>query len=39
MQKNVAQIRVHKPRSIVFVNPSAIKTKVAGKLIDDTEQI
>ena len=23
----------------IFVNPSAIKTKIAGKLIDDTEQV
>ena len=23
----------------IFVNPSAIKTKIAGKLVDDTEQI
>ena len=23
----------------IFVNPLAIKTKIAGKLIDDTEQV
>ena len=23
----------------IFVNPSAIETKIAGKLVDDTEQI
>ena len=23
----------------IFVNPSAIKTKIAGKLIDDREQV
>ena len=23
----------------IFVNPSAIETKMAGKLVDDTEQI
>ena len=23
----------------IFVNPSAITTKIAGKLVDDTEQI
>ena len=23
----------------IFVNPSAIKTKIAGKLVDDTEQV
>ena len=23
----------------IFVNPSAIKTKIAGKLVDDTEEI
>ena len=23
----------------IFVNPSAIKAKIAGKLVDDTEQI
>ena len=23
----------------IFVSPSAIKTKIAGKLIDDTEQV
>ena len=23
----------------IFVNPSVIKTKIAGKLVDDTEQI
>ena len=23
----------------IFVNPSAIKTKYAGKLVDDTEQV
>ena len=23
----------------IFVNPSVIKTKIAGKLVDDTEQV
>ena len=23
----------------IFLNPSAIKTKIAGKLVDDTEQV
>ena len=23
----------------IFVNPSAIETKIAGKLVDDTEQV
>ena len=23
----------------IFVNPSAIKTKIAGKLVDDTDEI
>ena len=23
----------------IFVNPSAIKTKIAGKLVDDTERV
>ena len=23
----------------IFVNPSAIKTKIVGRLIDDTEQV
>ena len=30
---------VTQTKNDIFVNPSAIKTKIAGQLVDDTEQI